>query len=63
MEESDDDADTGNTGATSCPTGITSCPVVFKELYFWYIDTDGREVRTKDEAAVTFNGKSSEAQY
>ena len=32
-------------------------PVLLRELHFWYIDPDGREVSTKDQAAVTINGK------
>ena len=32
-------------------------PVQLKELHFWYIDLDGREVCSKDLAAVTINGK------
>ena len=33
-----------------------SLPTVFKQLHFWYIDPNGREVFNKDQAAVTING-------
>ena len=32
-------------------------PILLKELHFWYIDPDGKEVSSKDQAAVTINGE------
>ena len=51
MEECDED-----TMAESQESG--SLPFVFRKLHFWYIDPDGREVCSKDEAAVTINGRT-----
>ena len=52
MDECEEDTATGGS-QDSAPLP----PVLLRELHFWYIDPEGREVSTKDQAAVTINGE------
>ena len=38
--------------------GTPDSGLYLRKLHFWYIDSDGKEVRSKDQAAVTINGES-----
>jgi hypothetical protein len=52
MDECEEDSAAAASSHDSAPL-----PVLLKELHFWYIDPDGREVSCKDQAAVTINGE------
>lgn len=59
MDECDEDSAAASSQDTAAGGSQDSAPLPFllRELHFWYIDPDGREVSSKDQAAVTINGE------
>ena len=60
MEESEEDSAAASSQDIATAIGSqdsASLPVLLRELHFWYIDPDGKEVCSKDRAAVTINGE------
>lgn len=60
MEECEEDSAAASRQDIAVAIGSqdsASLPVPLRELHFWYIDPDGKEVRNKDQAAVTINGE------
>ena len=59
MDECDEDSAAASSQDTAAGGSQDSAPlpVLLRELHFWYIDPDGKEVSSKDQAAVTINGE------